>query len=326
MRANQNFSRFSAALFFVTAVLLSAGAGLAQNPQTADKTLENVKYVEMTDGEKRIFIKSKANEILSLFRRVDGDEITAANVDRIKLSIDSYVRRRPAQTDKSNACRFGDDLFTLLKRGSVHAPAISESFAAQNLPAQTGIYLAMTESEFCPCIQSPTGALGMFQLTKTTATLYGLNAVAGASPASPDDRCKPEAGARAAASYINQLLNNDFGRNSIGFPLSIAAYNTGEGSVKVLLRETKAAAEIENVTFWILSDHVQKNWGDKFYGTADENESSSGKNEKEIPARVKLFLSETGRYVPKFFAAAIIGENPETFGISAAPLSKVKAK
>jgi len=35
----------------------------------------------------------------------------------------------------------------------------------------------------------------------------------------------------------------------------------------------------------------------------------------------KQFQSENFKYVPKFFAAAIIGENPQDFGLKLQPLS-----
>jgi len=35
----------------------------------------------------------------------------------------------------------------------------------------------------------------------------------------------------------------------------------------------------------------------------------------------KQFRNENIKYVPKFFAAAIIGENPQDFGINMQPLS-----
>jgi hypothetical protein len=35
----------------------------------------------------------------------------------------------------------------------------------------------------------------------------------------------------------------------------------------------------------------------------------------------EYFREETVKYVPKFFAAAIVGENPQTFGLPIPPLS-----
>jgi hypothetical protein len=35
----------------------------------------------------------------------------------------------------------------------------------------------------------------------------------------------------------------------------------------------------------------------------------------------KQFQSENFKYVPKFFAAAIIGENPQDFGLTLQPIS-----
>ena len=40
----------------------------------------------------------------------------------------------------------------------------------------------------------------------------------------------------------------------------------------------------------------------------------------------KTFRSENVYYVPRFFAAAIIGENPQAFGLQTRPLSSFEAK
>ena len=185
----------------------------------------------------------------------------------------------------------------------------------------------MTETEFCPCLQAPTGALGMFQFTKSVANTYGLKTVENASPQNPDDRCKPDLASRAAAAYFDNLLNQYFGRNSIGFPLSVLAYNAGEGNTKVLLREVKTETDKEDISFWLLRELIEKKWKSSTE-TDVESEDKSDDDEKknETPRSVKQFLNEGEKYVHKFFAAAIVGENPKTFGIDIVPLSQTKGK
>jgi hypothetical protein len=40
----------------------------------------------------------------------------------------------------------------------------------------------------------------------------------------------------------------------------------------------------------------------------------------------QMFQTENAFYVPRFFAAAIIGENPLAFGLQSQPLSSYEAK
>jgi hypothetical protein len=40
----------------------------------------------------------------------------------------------------------------------------------------------------------------------------------------------------------------------------------------------------------------------------------------------KTFRSESVYYVPRFFAGAIIGENPQAFGLQTRPLSSLESK
>jgi len=180
----------------------------------------------------------------------------------------------------------------------------------------------MIETEFCPCLKSPTGALGMFQFLKSHGQEYGLKTVAGADEKKPDDRCKPDLAARAASLYFNKLLDENFGRNAIGFPLSVAAFNAGEGNTKTHLKIAKGETKTEDISFWFLADYIVK----KYDKPADDKEETSDEEEnKENPRGVRQFLSENIKYVPKFFAAAIIGENPGVFGINISPLSQAKA-
>jgi membrane-bound lytic murein transglycosylase D len=157
-----------------------------------------------------------------------------------------------------------------------------------------GLYLAMIESEHCVCLQSPTGPLGMFQFTRATGELHGLRVMRGASPSNPDERCEPEPAARAAASYMKALTAR-YGTGPSSVPLAIGSYNSGEGGLSSNLQKALDSGEGLPRDFWTL---IAK--GDILS---------------------KQFQSENFKYVPKFFAAAIIGENPQDFGLNLQPLS-----
>ena len=147
----------------------------------------------------------------------------------------------------------------------------------------------MIESEHCPCLESPTHAKGMFQFLASSAPDYGLAA---------DQRCEAEPAAKAAAKYIKSLMGR-FGTASDSVPLSIASYNSGQGNLSKNMEKVFAAVANQDRNFWTL--------------TANQNKMEGG--------AAKQFIGENVKYVPKFFATAIIGENPADFGLNLQPLS-----
>jgi membrane-bound lytic murein transglycosylase D len=101
-------------------------------------------------------------------------------------------------------------------------------FAAQNVPSEL-VWLAEVESSFNPQARSPADAVGLYQLRPLTARHLGL------ALRPEDERLHPEKNAGAAAKYLRYLHGkfNDW-------PLSLAAYNAGEGRVRQLLQRHKA--------------------------------------------------------------------------------------
>lgn len=252
------------------------------------------KYMEMADGEKRQYIDQKAREVASYIGNNDSEPLPANAVDAIKRFLDSYVSR--LKVTKALGCEsrnpFGDSLITAYERASKNARFIIRSFNKQIVDPRIGLYLAMIESEHCTCLQSPTGPLGLFQFTFATAQLHfaDKNAVVkGAKPPVGDVRCQPEPAADAAASYMRDLKGR-FGSGTLSVPLAIGSYNSGEGGLSNNLKKTMAEKPGTSRDFWTLIAN-------------SENLS-------------KQFQMENFKYVPKFFAAAIIGENPRDFGLS----------
>ncbi|MCB1025660.1 MAG: transglycosylase SLT domain-containing protein [Acidobacteria bacterium] len=269
--------------------------------------------------EKIRFVSSKSDEILALFGRTEGDQINAEGLQRIRQELDSYLNRlRAPRAD--NCYGFGkSDLTSVMARGSRNAAMISEEYKAQNIPSQVGLYTAMIESEFCPCLQSSTGPLGMFQFTKQTGTSYGLKTIVDASPENPDERCTPKLSARASAMYYKQMIAEIFGRDSVGIPLAIGAFNRGVGTMKKHIVEASALTDAPRISFWVLMDTQNKVY--EKYATQINDKENAG---FRPPGYFSQFQRENIKYVPKFFAAAIIGENPKAFGLDIEPLSKIK--
>ncbi len=253
------------------------------------------KYLEMNDGERRQYLEAKAMRVAQMIGNSSSEKIPPEAIEKIKGFADGYAKR--INVKPLGGCRFGDNLQTTYERAAKDAPFINRAFNEKGIDPRIGLYLAMIESEHCVCLQSPTGPLGMFQFTFATAKLHfsppeGVRK--GSSPASPDDRCFPEPAAKAAASYMKALTGR-YGTGPSSVPLAIGSYNSGEGGLSTNLQKALESGTGLPRDFWTLI--------------------SRG----EILS--KQFQAENFKYVPKFFAAAIIGENPQDFGLNLQPVS-----
>jgi pSer/pThr/pTyr-binding forkhead associated (FHA) protein len=251
------------------------------------------KYLDLSDSEKRAYLGDRAKKMAQVIGNLSSDEVPAAALDKIKGFTDGYAKRANV-AKKTGTCGFADNLQATYERASKNAPFIVKAFNEKGTDARIGLYLAMIESEHCVCLQSPTGPLGMFQFTQATGKAHGLDTKPGASPSNPDERCQPDASARAAASYMKSLLGR-YGTGPASVPLAIGSYNSGEGGLSSNLVKALESDGGLPRDFWTLIAN-----GDKLS---------------------KQFQSENFKYVPKFFAAAIIGEFPQDFGLKLQPLS-----
>lgn len=107
-------------------------------------------------------------------------------------------------------------------------PKLKPVFAAEKIPGEL-VWLAEVESSFNPRARSPVGAAGLFQLMPATARRFGLRSFPF------DQRYQAEPSARAAAQYLRYLRGK-----FEDWPLALAAYNSGEGTVQRLLEKHKA--------------------------------------------------------------------------------------
>lgn len=263
--------------------------------QTTNNNSSGKKYSEMSDTEKNSYVETKALKVARMIGNSESKQIPPAAIEKIKSYVSAYASR--ANVKPLSGCRFGDNLQATYERASRNAPFIIKAFNSYGIDPQIGLYLAMIESEHCVCLQSPTGPLGMFQFTFATAKLHFKppeRVIKGASPSNPDIRCEPAPAADASGSYMKALTLR-FGTGPLSVPLAIGSYNSGEGGLSTNLKTALESNETQERSFWTLIANADK--------------------------LSKQFQLENVKYVPKFFAAAIVGENPRDFGLNLQPLS-----
>jgi len=212
-----------------------------------------------------------------------GDRTVKLNEDALR-TIKQYVDRFAARNEV--AAELGaESISTVYARGRPYVPLIARSFAVRKVPVIIGIYLPVIESAYRNCYENNIGAKGLYQFLPQTAEQYGV---------ARQDMCDVEKMAPAAAHYIADRMA-ELGEDSESMTLVLLSYNRGAESVRNSLRQLRGADNYER-NFWTLFAH---------------------RNELD-----DTFRNEGAHYVPSFFAAAIIGENPQAFALQMPPLSE----
>jgi serine/threonine protein kinase len=181
-----------------------------------------------------------------------------------------------------------DEMRAVYERAPPYIPLIARSFNERKVPIIIGIYLPVIESGYKECYESNLGARGLYQFLPATARLYGV---------ARNEMCDVEKMTPAAAHYVADHMA-ELGEDSESVTLVLVSYNRGAQWVRDTLRQLRATQNYER-NFWTM--------------LANRDALDEG------------FRRETARYVPSFFAAAIVGENPVNFGLKTPPLSTLAA-
>jgi hypothetical protein len=235
----------------------------------------------MSEQEKLDFIEDRARHVSMMM----GNRPYAFNDDvlrYIKQYVDAYARR----VGNNSTRLWGEDLrFMFARARERYSPHIVRAFNAQGVPPVVGIYLVVIETEYHNIrSENFAGAAGLFQFIGPTARGYGVD---------PAERTNVAKMAPAAAAYMADRIA-EFGPDSMSVALAIAGYNRSPDSVRRDLHDVLNSENKER-SFWTL--------------VANSNKLDH------------YFQGENIKYVPKFFAAAIVGENPWAFGLDMQPLS-----
>jgi hypothetical protein len=243
-------------------------------------------YQDMTQVERNAFI---AEQTRLIAREMSGSdyEFTPAFEADIQREVNQYARR--VGNGAGDRLGKGDARF-IFERGQSRAPMLIAAFKARNLSPLMGLYIPWIESEYVN-IDRPNvvGALGMFQFLPKTGDHYGL---------SVQDLLDVEKSADAAARYITDSLET-FKDDPMKEALALLSYNRG---TRQTARDLKLLINDQNRQCSICALNAKR-------GELDGT-----------------FQNENVYYVPRFFAAAIVGENPQAFGLQTQPLSSLAAK
>lgn len=246
-------------------------------------TQSSENYQQMTQPQRAAYVAEQARRIAKQMSGRDY-QFTPAFDAAIQRAVDFYARR----IGNNGGDKLGKgDARLIFERGQTVAPTLNGIFKARGLSPLIGLYIPLVESEYMN-LQSPNeaGALGMFQFLPKTGEHYGLTR---------EDLLDVSKSADAAARYIANGLKT-FNDDPMKEALALLAYNRG-------------------------GDNVQRDLASL---GADQNRACSICALTEQSDKLDAnFRKESVYYVPQFFAAAIVGENPRAFGLSTPPLSSL---
>jgi hypothetical protein len=267
-------------------MLLTIILSLVTNPhnlraQTMPSASSDRIYQKMTQSERSEFVAAGARRIASEISGRDY-EFTPAFIEDVQQAVNQYARRIGTDEGRSLGER---DVRSVMERGHVQAPTIIAAFKSRSVSPLIGLYIPWVESEYINIQTSNTmGAIGMFQFLPKTGERFGLSA---------EDLLDVQKSADAAARYITKSVDQ-FKDDPMKEALALLTYNRGEQKTT---RDLKLVVNDQNKQCSICALAADR-------GKLDES-----------------FRKESVYYVPRFFAAAIIGENPQAFGLQSPPLS-----
>ncbi len=273
-------------IFFLSLAVIISMTTLARATAHAQEAQGSRLYQQMSQDERRVFVAEQARRI---GREMSGTEyeFTAEFEATLQKFVDKYAGR--IGNNAGDALGKGDAR-TVFERGVANAPVLISAFRAQNVSPLIGLYIPLIESEYVN-LQAPNsmGAIGMFQFLPQTGQRYGLTT---------QELLDVEKSADAAARYITDGLKQ-FKDDPMKEALALLAYNRGGQKTMTALR-------------LVIDDQNRR------CSICALTAASS-----RLDAR---FQKENVHYVPGFFAAAIIGENPQAFGLRQQPLSSYETK
>jgi len=191
---------------------------------------------------------------------------------RSGLQLDG-IRHVEVQRQLAEFRRNADQVETIFRRSGPYVGYIQGEVSKRGFPAEITL-LPFVESSYDPFAYSHGRAAGLWQFIPGTARMYGLR-----QDWWYDGRRDVIASTQAALNYLDRLQQQFDG----DWLLALAAYNSGEGTVRRAISKNRKAGKPAD--FWHL----------------------------DLPP-------ETSAYVPKLLAISTVVANPEKYGIRLEPL------
>jgi|GEM_PF-537977 len=283
-------------IYFLSLIVFALNLTACTQTQSNAQTLANKQAQSNTQTLSKSFLslteKEKADfaagKIDEITMKISGKKYPFDSEFKLRVIsyLDSYAKR--AGNNVKNR-PFGEDLNFVLQSAAEIAPTINAAFDKQGVSRLSGLYIAMIETEFNNELVSPTGSSGTFSLTAAQAQKYGMIK-------------KDLVDLSKAAEITARLLTENqkkFESNDMREFLAILSHN----------RDSKT-----------INDDLNRKM---MQGYRDCSLCGMTQNAATLDQQ---FQNEAVKYIPKFLAAAIIGENPEDFGLSTKPLSTLGAE
>jgi len=289
-----NIKRAFVVALFLLPVVVGLGIWNFTGRWTNTKQIESI-AVESPKLAPKLYWQMTETEQLAFIRErarhiqtLIGDEPTEFDEEESR-AIKVEIDDYVEEKDSLSQKPFEEGLRVIYGRASQYAPLVIRAYEARQVPPALGLYQAMIESEYHDCLISDAGPVGLFQFSRKTAAKYNLK---------PKDYCDVEKQSDAAARYMSDLTS-DFGDGKSSATLGLLGFVIGEDKPREYLRQLRGRGVTER-SFWAIFRHGQN---------------------LQPPLK-----SDGKQYVPRFFAAAIIGETPEAFELSTSPLSTLREK
>lgn len=253
-------------------------APVAEIPRPAD-TSRFVDSLRIADSLRAVDEAARARAIADSIDAMEYAAPDSETVEQVfpRLALDTYAGNdRVEYYLKLFTGNARNRMGQRLSAGTRYSTMIREKLRAAGIPEEFA-YLALVESGYNPHAYSSAAAVGMWQFMSSTARSAGLRVDWWV-----DERRDPIRSTDAAIRYLNDL-RDQFG----SLYLAAAAYNGGGGRVQRGLDR--------------LSDKL---------------EGTEGDDQFFVLASTSLLKSETRNYVPQLIAAALVGRDPLSYGIT----------